>query len=178
MTSSPPTAARREQAYVPLTVKKLLAVMVIASCLGAQVYAAAWPSGARWWPFMNYPMYSRSYPPGRTVASYQLRALGCGAEPEARRIGARQLGYRDGHFRGELIAIARDRPKAPRHRARLSRLAGARLTPRPCALQVWGRRAALTRAGVSAAALRDMQWTLLREWRVDYPDSARVLPGP
>lgn len=178
MTSSPPTAARREQAYVPLTVKKLLAVMVIASCLGAQVYAAAWPSGARWWPFMNYPMYSRSYPPGRTVASYQLRALGCGAEPEARRIGARQLGYRDGHFRGELSAIARDRPKAPRHRARLSRLAGARLTPRPCALQVWGRRVALTRAGVSAAALRDMQWTLLREWRVDYPDSARVLPGP
>jgi hypothetical protein len=177
MTSSPPTAARREQDHAPLTVKKLLAAMVIASCLGAQVYAAARPSGARWWPFMDYPMYSRSYPPGRTVASYQLRALGCGAEPEARTIGARQLGYRDDHFRGELSAIARDRPNARRHRARLSRLAGTRIAPRPCALQLWGRRVALTRAGVGAAALRDLRWTLLREWRVDHPDSVRVLPG-
>jgi hypothetical protein len=39
-----------------VAIKKALAVTVILFCLAAQTYAIVRPSGARWWPFIDYLM--------------------------------------------------------------------------------------------------------------------------
>lgn len=169
------TLARRQSISVPLGAKKALAGAVITVCLGAQACATVRPSGARWWPFLDYPMYSRSHSASATVRVQELRARTCGGRPQAWKVDLRAIGYQDNHDLGELRAIAADRPAARRYRSRLSRAASAHLKPRPCALQVWERTVTLTRGGIDASVLRTPRWTPLREWNVDDPDSVRAL---
>jgi hypothetical protein len=154
---------------------KALAAVVIVVCLVTQVYVIVRPSEARLWPFLSYPMYSRSYSVGATFRLRELRARTCGERPQTWKVEPPTIGYRGFRYWGELSTIATDRPIARRYRADLSRLVSAHVAPRPCALQVWERALVLTREGVDASALRNPRWTPLREWRVDEPDSVRVL---
>lgn len=148
--------------------------MVIVACLALQSYAVLRPRGARWWPFVDYPMYARSASAGEVLRLRELRARSCDDPPRAWRVEARRLGEQESRFNHELSVIAADRPSAARHRARFARVAAAQLTRRPCALQIWER---TVRIGVEGAddALRAPRWTPLREWRVDQPDLVTIL---
>ena len=175
MTTPPARPAPRRRLRVPLAAKKLLASLVIVWYLGARTYAVIRPSGARWYPFLSFPMFSRSYPPGVTHRGQELWARTCGGQPRAWKVEPPTLGYQDDHFLGELRAIAADRPGALRRRALLDSLAQSRLRPRPCTLQVWERTIPMTRAGVDESALRRPRRAMLREWTVGNPRAVRSL---
>jgi len=170
--------ARRQSISVPLGVKKALAGVVITICLGVQVYVMVRSHHERWWPFLSYPMYSRSYSAGATARVWELRARTCGERPQTWKVDPQAIGFQDSHDLGELRAIATDRPTAGQSRSILSRAASAHLAPRPCALQAWERAVTVTRYGVDASALRVPRWTLRAEWYVDGPDSVRALARP
>jgi hypothetical protein len=176
-TSSPTAPALRGPFDLSVGLKKVMASVVIAVCLGAQTYAIVRASGSRWYPFINYPMFSHSHSAGLTYRSLELWARTCGADPQAWQVGSLTLGYEDDHFLGEPARIARDRPAAARDRARLSELAASRLTPRPCVLQVWERTIPTTREGADRAALYHPRRALLREWPVDDPGAVRAAAG-
>jgi hypothetical protein len=134
------------------------------------------PSEGRLWPFLSYPMYSRSHSPDKTVRMRELRVRTCGAGSRVWKVEPSTIGYQAGYrYTGELGAIARGRPNARRYRATMSHLAGTHVEPRPCALQLWERAVTMTRDGVDPAALRTPRWVPLLEWLVDDPDSVRVL---
>ncbi|MHB1222783.1 MAG: hypothetical protein ACYC2G_01860 [Gemmatimonadaceae bacterium] len=157
-----------------VVVGKLLASIVIVVCLGAQIQAAARPDDARLFPFLSYPMYSRSRGPGETIRVRDLWARTCDDGQRSWKVDPRELGYQDKHSIGEFSAIAHDRPGALTQRTHLSALARARLTPRPCVLQLRERAVPTTRDGVDASALRDSRGILLREWSVDDPGAVRA----
>jgi hypothetical protein len=155
---------------MPVTLWKGLASLVVVGCLGVQAYAVARPSGARFYPFIPYPMYSRSRPPGETYRVRELWARTCDARPRTWLVDRPALGISDTRFLVGLGVLATDAPIARRRRAQLAGLARARLAPRPCVLQLWLRTVPTSRAGVDVEALRRPRRTLLREWPVD--DSA------
>jgi hypothetical protein len=160
---------------VPVAVKKGFAFMVILVCLGVQTYAIIRPSGARWYPFLAYPMYSSSHPPGVTYKVQELWARTCDNRPRSWQLTSNALGYEDEHFLVGLNVTAGDRPAARSYRALLSELALSRVTPRPCVLEVRQRSIPTTRTGIKVTDLRRPQRTLLWEWRADDPSVVDVL---
>jgi len=62
---------------VPLVARKAFAAFVITLCLGLQLYAIVWLSGRRWWPFVDYRMFSKSYSVGATFQELELRGRAC-----------------------------------------------------------------------------------------------------
>jgi hypothetical protein len=178
MTSSLTRLARDAVMDVPVVAKKGLASAVIAVCLVVQTYAIIRPSGARWYPFLSYPMYSSSRPAGVTYRVQELWARTCDSHPRRWQLGPAMLGYQDDHFLTGMSATAGDRPAARNYRARLSELARTRITPRPCVLEVWQRTIPTTAAGVNVADLRYPRRTLLREWRVDDPGALHAFRAP
>lgn len=152
-----------------MALEKGLALMVIIVCLGLQTYAIIRPSGARWYHFLAYPMYSSSQPPGVTYTAQELWARTCDNRPRSWQLTPNALGYEDEHFLVGLNVTAGDRPAARRYRALLSKLALSRITPRPCVLEVLQRSIPTTRTGVNVADLRRPQRTLLWEWRTNDP---------
>jgi len=62
---------------VPLVAKKAFAAIVITLCLGLQIYALVSLSGKRWWPFVDYRMFSQSYSEGATFRAWELRGRAC-----------------------------------------------------------------------------------------------------
>ena len=173
--TSPPAGGRR-QLRLPVAAWKGLASTVIVVCLGVQAYAVVRPNGARLYPFLAYPMYSRSRPPGETYQVRELWARTCDAHPRAWQFDRRALGYVDTRFLVALGGAVGDRPAARRYRAQIADFARAHLTPRPCVIQVWMRAVPTTRAGVDVDALRHPRRVLLWEWPVDDPGAARTLP--
>ena len=162
-------------AQVPVAVKKALAFAVIVACLGMQTYAIIRPSGARWYPFLAYPMYSVSHAPGVTYKVDELWARTCDRQPRSWQLTPPMLGYEDEHFLVGLNVTAGDRPAARNYRALLSELALSRITPRPCVLEVRQRSIPTTRAGIDIANLRRPQRTLMWEWRADDPGAVQIL---
>lgn len=159
--------------------RRALAGIVIAGCLAAQLTAMLRPDWRRWYPFLDYPMYARAFGPGDTVRVLRLRGRSCDAPAApARPIALRDLGFGDGHDAGQLAAILRDGRAAPAARAMYARLAARRLRPAPCVLELWERRVPITRAGISAAALREARWTPRRGWSVVHPESTFALRTP
>jgi hypothetical protein len=118
-------------------------------------------------------MYARSASEGDVVRVRELRARTCDAAPRAWAVASQTLGEQGSRFHSELSVIAADRPAARRLRARFSRVAGERLAPRPCALQVWERTVVLTASGAD-----QVRWAPLREWLVARPDSVIRFPAP
>ena len=169
MTPPPPTLAARRSRHVPIAVWKGLASVVIVVCLAAQTYAAVRPSGVRFYPFIDYPMYAHSRHSGETFHLRELWARTCGARPRAWKVEARTLGFQDSHYLIGLNSARGERPFARRYRARLSELARTHLEPRPCVLQLWERAVPTTRDGVDVSAIRHPKRTLLVEWSVDLP---------
>jgi hypothetical protein len=155
-----------------IAIKKGLAAAVALLCLAAQTYAIVRPSGARFWPFIDYPMFSRSYPEGATFRIHQLRGVPCSGPPHAATIGGSAIGYHHYRYWGALRTVAADRPNAPQVRAQLNRAVAATVVPPPCTLQVWERAITVTRAGRSP---RDPQWVLVREWTLGDSTSVRAI---
>jgi hypothetical protein len=157
-----------------IAVKKVLAIIVIVFCLSVQTYVIVRPSGERWWPFLSFPMYSRSFSSGATLRMRDLRARTCGEKPQIWKVEPPAIGYMGYPHGDRLRGIAEGRPTARDYRADLSRLVGVHVAPRPCALQVWEGVVTMTRDGFNAS-LHTPRWTPIVEWPVDDPDSVRVL---
>ncbi|HEU4631795.1 MAG TPA: hypothetical protein VFS08_18745 [Gemmatimonadaceae bacterium] len=171
---TPLPAGGTPSSRVPIVVWKALASAVIIGCLGVQAYAVLRPSGPGFYPFLTYPMYSRSRPPGETYRVRELWGRTCDARPRSWPVSRVALGISDTDYLIGLGAAVGDRPAARAHRARLAALARARLTPPPCVLQVLLRTVPTSRAGVDRDALRHPRRTLLVEWPVDDPATARA----
>jgi hypothetical protein len=154
-----------------ILLKKTLATVIIALCLGAQTAAIVRESGPRAWPFLSYPMYSDAYREGSVFRIHELRAGACGAEPTLSMVTPRSLHLGKFRYWNMLDTIARDRAGARRLRRDVSRLATAALSPRPCVLQVWELGSMVTRQGMLPS---DPQWALVGQWLTAAPDSVRL----
>lgn len=154
--------------------RKAAAVVVIAGVLGAQLVAAVRPRGARLYPFVDYSMYSRSFRPGATFRTRELRARTCDARTST--VAPEAIGFMPLRLRAQLAVIAADRPGAARARDALSRAVAAYVVPRSCALEVWERGATVTRAGVDGSLLTRPRWVQRSAWPVN--DGAAVAARP
>ena len=156
-----------------LGTKKALASVVIIVCLGLQTFEivrppwVSWP--ARFWPFLDYPMFSRSFQPGATARMIELRAVSCEASRGARPIAASEIGQPGFRMRDRLRTIAAEGEGAPHQRSLLSRMVAAEIVPRPCELQVWELAVTTTADGVDPAEFTPQRWRMRRAWRLESP---------
>ena len=150
----------------PHAAAKAFASLVIAACLGMQLYVIARPSGHLWWPFLDYPMYASAALPGQVYRLRELRAVACDGSGRRWKIRARTIAHQEGRLARTLSSIVNDGPLAARYRARLGRMTTANVTPRPCALEVWERAVAVNAEGVDENALRVPRWQRVHEWLI------------
>ena len=173
MTAFPSTRARHTP-VVPLAVKKAFAAIVIVFCLSIQVTVILRGSEGRFWPFVDYPMFSQAAWMGTRFDMWELRARACVEPFQTWTVKPRTLGYGVWVYRDRLREIAEDRPSASQYRDDLNKIAGSGAISGACALQVWERTVRITRHGYEPAAA-DPRWIARREWSVDDAASVRVL---
>jgi hypothetical protein len=145
-------------------IKKVLAALVVVFCLGVQLSAIVRPNGGRWWPFVDYPMFSSSFQEGATFKVHQLRGIPCNAPHGAHTLTWSMIGFHSYSYWRALREIANNDPAAPKRRAELTR-AAVTASPVPLStLQIWERSAVVTRRG---CVPRNPAWKLVGQWLID-----------
>lgn len=151
--------------------KKSLASVVVAGVLGMQAAEVVSPHDGRWWPFVDYPMYSQAVGPGATSRMLELRAIPCHRGSPARRVTPYEIGYKEFRLVGSLRGIARADRTASADRDALSRVTAAHVVPAPCILEIWERAVTTTAHGVEPEQFRRPAWNRLASWEVAGPGS-------
>ena len=148
-----------------MTLQKTVAIGVIGIALtlqGRQLWYSGQPQHDRYWPFVNWPMYSISVRPPRQFSRQSLRALSCPA-------GARavEVSHDDAHvetfvFYG-MLRTAADPGPAGRGMADTLESLVRRRWPRPvCGVQLWQQTFLISKRGLESA---DPSWELVWERR-------------
>lgn len=154
-----------------LHVKKALAAVVICGCLSLQTFEIVRPSSVSWsgrlWPFIDYPMFSRSFQPGAIARVSELRGVACGASSGVRRIAASDIGQPEFRLRGRLSTITADGDIALYQRRLLNHIVASEIVPRPCELQIWERTVTLSNNGVDPVEFTQPRWTMRRAWALE-----------
>lgn len=169
-------AALRRSSIV-IRLQKAAAAIVVGIALGAQTYAILRPSGARLWPFVDYPMYSAAHDVGDVVQGRAFYAIGCGAEPQVWRFEPHALGYQGAWLHRHLRAIAKLDPAAAQSRAEIAHAVARFSDPRACALEIWARTITVTAEGIDAPSFDRVATRRLVRWSVDAPDVVVDLRG-
>ncbi|MGH7629355.1 MAG: hypothetical protein ACREOF_08180 [Gemmatimonadales bacterium] len=63
-----------------MSLRKALAIGVITAVLGIQasvIIPPGWPARSRYWPFVDYPMYSNAHPRDAVFSEYELAVRDC-----------------------------------------------------------------------------------------------------
>lgn len=146
-----------------LLVKKSLAVGMIVFCLCIQLWAIFRPNRGRWWPFVDYPMFSSSYQKGDVFKVHELRGVPCNEPGASYQIHWTLIGFHSYSYWRALREIVNNDPASATRQAELKRAVLAVEGTRVCALQIWERSAVVTRNGCRP---ENPPWKLVREWRV------------
>ena len=149
-----------------MDVRKAFAIGLSAGILGLQAYLIIPPQPQkryRTWPFLDYPMYSRSHPATAVFRHYELRGQPCDGSP-MRRLPASEVRMEDFVYWETLASAAgeqRGRGSPERAMERLSAVIGGTV----------GRRSAMCHAAVwrqehPVRGFRgpDAPWTQVRAW--------------
>jgi hypothetical protein len=131
-----------------MTLRKAVAIGVAAAVLGLQawvIFPPGWPANTRYWPFVDYPMYSNSHTADAVFSEYELGVRECpGTAPflvPADSLHMEQFVY------WRLLETAAERkrgrwqPKPVHIQEARQRLSDVVRTyyPRACQLEVWER---------------------------------------
>jgi len=149
--------------------QKAGAVVVSALVLGLQLWAIV-PRGHAmdwYWPFMDYPMYSRPHFAGETFRQHDLRLVPCRGGSGRERVQAWQLGVEP----FMMIGLLRDLDTAAAHR-RLTRdsaetllghLVSNRWPGSYCTAQLWQRGVVI---GAPGPVPVDPLWQVIHTWPI------------
>ena len=156
---------------------KAFAVACIVVVLGAQA-AVVFPPGKqarnRYWPFLNYPMYSAANHLGDSLVYLELRAVPCDMPDSTLPVPATTLHVNLGRYRQMLNGLTR----SPRREVKLDtirRLTESGMRRNVCALELWRQVFFVERRGVR---IEDRPWVRYARWKVG-PDSSRdTIPSP
>lgn len=159
-----------------MNLRKSAAIAVSAGVLGLQAYMVfppGWYSRKRYWPFLDYPMYSDAHGADAAFSSYELRLGGCGAATTAPAspasaddVDLERFVY--WHLLETAAGAGPAVPPSPEERARAERtLFSVARTYRPdtCKVEIWVRTYRLAEVARGAP---HPPWTLARGWRLDF----------
>jgi hypothetical protein len=123
------------------TPRRWLVATFVMAILGAQALMALPPDlfGAWYWPFLDYPMYSRAHHPGEEIRFRKVEGRPCGGG-DAIALTQMDLGiqwYALDNLLGQVAEGAGEGGNDPRER--LGRLVGELHAGRLCSVQVYSR---------------------------------------
>ena len=162
---------------------KTAAALYCAAVLAAQTWVSLDRSGHReyYWPFVNYPMYSRSYDMGYQIRHPRLMLQPCDGsaayELTARTARLPQYEFRDRVLRATGLQPNRTAEASRRTRIELAALAARRAPAPVCRMEVWLQ---VFRIGPDGLELPGTPWKLYAGWTVRdgaITDSAWVRPA-
>ncbi len=147
---------------------KVFAAAFCAAVVALQAYTMLpGRAGNGWyWPFVNYPMYSRTHRAGDSFSRLDLRAVPCTPGGAGRPISGEHLRVKWAPYKLMLLEAAglRDTSTpevAERAIARLRTLAATRLPFQTCRLQLWAWKFTVGPSGLEPT---DSTWRLAGEW--------------
>lgn len=155
-----------------MNLRKAFAVAVSTAILGAQSGAVVLGSDY-YWPFIDYPMYSRAAHVGDAVARYELRGLSCDASRQSFVISNNALRLGPYRFENFLRAVAARQSADSQRRSSvqaadraaqyLSELIELQIERPVCAVQVWEQSLLI---GDKLPQGFAVPWKLMHEWQV------------
>ncbi|HET8649092.1 MAG TPA: hypothetical protein VFL95_03560 [Gemmatimonadales bacterium] len=150
--------------------QRLYAIAVILALL----VPAAWGAVprrmpfTRYWPFIDYPMYSQSHFSGESAYAWQLRVAGCqpGGDPRIVSEAELHLPHRT------MLKLLRQAANGPPHGKSRSLVTDmARQLPDPvCGIEIWAQRYVLGPGGIVD---RNPPWQLHTGWALGQATAAR-----
>ena len=161
---------------------KLCAIAFCGGVLAFQSYAVLSPLRQRYaylnryWPFLNYPMYSDAHRLGESLSGTAVRVVPCGPDATPVPVTSEQLRVKWVPFK-RMIAQAADLPPyrgrtspaaAERATRQLRHYAATRLSIPVCAVQIWSRTYTIGRQGFEHA---DTSWRVAAQWALTQTDS-------
>jgi hypothetical protein len=152
-----------------MTAGKIAAALYCAAVLGIQIWVSLDRAGYReyYWPFVNYPMYSRSFDPGYQIKHPRLMLQPCDGSPPYeltfRAARLTQYEYRDRLLRAAGLQAHVSPDVAPRTRIQIAALVGARAPAPVCRMEIWVR---LFRIGSDGLELPGTPWRPYVGWNV------------
>ena len=126
-----------------MTPSKTVAALYCAAVLTAQVWVSLdrWGYRGYYWPFVNYPMYSRSFEMGYEIRHPRLMLHPCDDDP-AYELTFRAARLTQYEYRDRVLRAAGLQPDLPPDHVRgtrmqLAALAGARAPAPVCRMEIW-----------------------------------------
>jgi hypothetical protein len=165
-----------------MTPGKTAAALYCAAVLAIQIWVSLDRSGYRvyYWPFVNYPMYSRSFEMGYQIRHPRLMLQPCDSsaayELTARAARLTQYEFRDRVLRAVGLQPNRTAEASRRTRIELAGLVARRAAAPVCRMEVWLQ---LFRIGPEGLELPGSPWRPYAGWAVRdgvITDSAWVRP--
>lgn len=127
---------------------------------------AGLPLNARYkgwyWPFIDYPMYSKPHYRGESFPMHELRVRPCAADSSIA-VDHLTLGFRIFRFWRLLHSVADERPGAAEARQHLATAIRRKLPEPACGAEVWERRYVLGEEGLVD---RDPPLRMIRRWEL------------
>jgi hypothetical protein len=161
-----------EAETVAVDLRKVVAVGVSAGALGLQLWAIMPPlrGGREWyWPFIDYPMYSKAFYASDTFTLRELRLVPCDKSRPSKVATWQDVGILPSRFRRMLAAVARPRTEpsdaayVATTESALENGIAARLPAMYCEAQVWEK--AVRNDGNVSIALQ-APWTRAHVWNL------------
>jgi hypothetical protein len=150
-----------------MTLQKAVATAVIGIVLalqGRQLWYPGEPQHDRYWPFVNWPMYSISVQAPKQFSRQSLRVLACPAGAEATEVTHDDAHVETFVFYNMLSAAADSSPRGEAMTDTLESLV-KRKWPHPvCGIQLWQQTFHIGKQGLERA---DVPWALVSERRVE-----------
>lgn len=146
-----------------MTVQKAVAIAVIVFALAmqvAQMFPPGMPPNERFWPFIDWPMYSGSFHAGVPVSRQSVRVVPCDGTGTATEVTAYDMHMERFVFYTMMAAAADSGGRGEAMADTLERLV-ERQWPHPaCVLQVWQQTLVIRKQGLASL---DEPWQLVRE---------------
>ena len=156
-----------------MTLRKAFAVACVIVVLGAQartLFPPGYPAQNRYWPFLNYPMYSDAHRLGDSIVRHELRAMPCGASAATLTLPFDSLRMEPWVFWNMLDRLAVSSSPRPLLDT-LARLTRSTIHQDPCAFELWRQSLIVGRRGVK---LEQTPWVKYRVWPLGADSSAHV----
>jgi hypothetical protein len=165
-----------------MTLQKAVAIAVICFVLTmqvAQIFPPGMPPNERFWPFVDWPMYSSSFGPGMQLSRHSLRVRRCDPGAPVTEVASNDLHVERFVFY-KMLATAADTGQRGRAMAdTLAYLLTKKWKDPVCVMQVWRQTLRIGKDGLDRL---DVPWQLVRERRsadgASPPDQAAARSAP
>jgi len=161
-----------------MTVQKAVAIAVIGFALAmqaAQIFPPGMPPNERFWPFVDWPMYSASFQPGARVSRESVRVVSCDGTGTSAEVTAYDMHVERFVFYTMMSAAADTGRRGEAMTDTLVHLVETKWRRPACALQIWQQTLVIGERGLASL---DEPWQLVREQPIDHGMPRPIPPAP